>query len=480
MTTNATQWANHLFATSDEEIVTQDPSAPQRIVTQLNASSVVDVIEATEAAQRAQEEWKSSTPGTRSAILRQAGDLLGSKVEEISEIIIDETGKHKRDAVAEVRNASGVFHYYAGRVWNETGKSLPSMRPNVGLTTRRTPVGVVGLITPWNFPVNMLSVKLAPALAWGNGVVVKPASAGVRASLALLDVLYEAGLPKNVITSVVGSGELVGGHLVRSNPISAVSFTGSTNVGTEIAKELAQRGRPFLGEMGGKNASVVYDDADIDQAVETIVQSAFGFTGQKCTATSRVILQSGISEQFLDKFLQRTRDIKFGDPRNHDVTSGPVANKNQYERIVNGVRDAINRGNSVRTEWALPNDPDADGYYIPPTLVTNVEPEDPIFQDELFGPVICASTVETREQAIEYVNNSIYGLSAALFTSDAASAERFCDTAEVGVVNINLPTTGLEYQTPYGGWKMSGTSYREQGDEAMNFYTKPKSIATKW
>ncbi|GAA2045057.1 aldehyde dehydrogenase family protein [Yaniella flava] len=480
MSAKGSSHQKHLFATASAEVKTYNPSKPRQVVTQLQESTNSDVSRATDRAHLAQVEWKESSPAVRSDLLMNIGNTLNANEEQLADLMVDEVGKTRQDALGEVKNAAAVFRFYAGRVWNPTGKKIPSFRPGVSLSTERFPLGVVGLITPWNFPVNMLSVKLAPALAWGNGAVVKPASAGLGSSLFLIDLLYEAGLPEGLVTSVIGPGDRVGGALIASQVISGVSFTGSTDVGTQIAQKMAATGRPFLGEMGGKNASVVLESADLDNAVDTIVQSAFGFSGQKCTATSRVIVQENVEKEFTDRLLQAVQQITFGDPQEQTSYAGPIATRGQYEKIAGSVNSAVKKGQDVLPRWKLPEEPDVDGFYIQPAVLTDVSADDEVFQEEIFGPVVSVTTAKDINEAISFVNNSRFGLSASLFTQDPLEAQQFQQEAEVGVVNINLPTTGLEYQAPYGGWKMSGTSHQELGDEAMLFYTQAKSFATKW
>src|SRR5699024_2793717 len=361
MPTKQTSYQKHLFATASAEVKSYNPSNPRQVVTQLHESAASDVFKATERARSAQSEWRDSSPAVRSDLLTSIGNTLHAHEEQLADLMVDEVGKTRQDAIGEVRNAASVFRFYAGRVWNSTGKKIPSFRSGVSLSTERFPLGVVGLITPWNFPVNMLSVKLAPALAWGNGAVVKPASAGLGSSLFLIDLLYEAGLPEGLVTSAIGPGDGVGGALSDSQVISGVSFTGSTDVGTQIAQKMAATGRPFLGEMGGKNASVVLDSADLDNAVDTIVQSAFGFSGQKCTATSRVIVQETIEKEFTDRLLHAVQEITFGDPHDQTSYAGPIATRGQYEKIAESVDSAVKKDQDILPHWKLPEEPDVDG-----------------------------------------------------------------------------------------------------------------------
>jgi alpha-ketoglutaric semialdehyde dehydrogenase len=472
----ATEW---LYATADEPTVLTNPAQPDAVVAEHPRSAVSDVASAVTHAASKFSLWRESGPMQRAEVLHGAGDILLRDEQSIATTISRETGKHIRDSVAEVRNAAGVLHYYAGRAWNPVGNVLPSTRAGVAVSTRREPLGVVAMITPWNFPVNLLAVKLAPALAAGNAVVAKPSTIGAGASLQLVAALYEAGLPDGVVNVVLGDGAEVGEALVRADGISAMSFTGSTAVGRSIAAKSAKLGRRCLCEMGGKNASVVLDDADLDLTVTTLLNASFSATGQKCTATSRIIVQRGIAEKFTEAFLAAMEGVRFGAPFDDDAYSGPVVNRAQFGSIVDEVEGAAARGEKQVTAWQIPANPERQGYFVPPTVFNRVSPRSRLFQHEIFGPVVAVTETEDAASALRLLNDSAYGLSASVFTHSLDSARLFEDGARCGVVNVNLPTTGVEFQSPLAGWKESGTSYLEQGDEGLQFYTASKTVASR-
>lgn len=468
-----------LVASGAERITLQNPASPKNEVATRPVSTMEDIVNAVRLSVEAQRGWRESSVAARASVLRKTGDILLRDEEKLAKVITSETGKHLRDSLSEVRNAAAVFHYYAGRSWNAIGEILPSTRTGVKLSAIRVPVGVVAVISPWNFPVNLLTTKLAPALAMGNAVAIKPSTIGAGASLILIEALYEAGLPEHVVNIILGDGSVVGDALIKADGISAVSFTGSTAVGRRVAMSATNLGRRYLCEMGGKNAAVVMSDADLDLAIETLIPAVFSASGQKCTATSRIIVESNIASEFTERFVDRVKSIQFGDPLDEGSYSGPVVSKSQFLSIVATVENARSSGQRLLTNWKLPNSPDLDGYFVPPTVFDEVAPDSMLFQDEIFGPVVSITKAKDLRTAVDFVNDSVYGLSASIFTRSLDAAALFEQDVACGVVNVNLPTTGIEFQSPFAGWKGSGTSYQEQGDEAFSFYTAGKTVAVR-
>jgi aldehyde dehydrogenase (NAD+) len=388
-----------------------------------------------------------------------------------------EEGKTIGEARGEVQKSINLLEYYAGQSFRIEGRTYPSEMPNTFVYTIRQPLGVVSCITPWNFPFCVPIWKIAPALVTGNTVVFKAASNTPSCAEWLVKVFEEAGLPKGVLNLVYGSGSVVGDEFVNNPAIRAVSFTGSCEVGGEVAKQAAAHLAKVTCEMGGKNPVVVMDDADLDLAADGTVQGAFGSTGQRCTATSRVILHKAIADKFIEKLIVRVQKIKVGDGFEEGVTMGPAVDKSQFETDLRYIEIAKKEGckcligGSALTEGKL-----AKGYFVAPTVFDNVTPDKTLAQEEVFGPVLAVLRVNDFEEAMQVANGVKFGHTCSIYTSDANLVMKFTDRIEAGMVHINQPTIGGEAQLPFGGIKATGYGQREMSEEGLNFFTELKTV----
>jgi aldehyde dehydrogenase (NAD+) len=431
-----------------------------------DATTVADAVAAARAAQPA---WGERPSTARGSILTDAAEILRSRHRPVAEDLVREEGKTLAEAMGEVRRAIDVLRFFGSMGWQATGSVLPSGTPNTMVYTRREPLGVVGLITPWNFPIAIPAWKMAPALVSGNTVVIKPADLTPLSVQHLVGALTDAGLPDGVLNIVNGKGSVVGEALCAHPDVAAVSFTGSTAVGEHI-REVVQgrRGRVQL-EMGGKNALVVLDDADPEIAAGVAAAGGFGLTGQACTATSRAIVTPGIFDDFVAALTAAATRLVPGDGLVPGVTMGPVVSDAQLETDLTAIARARADGNV--------SGGDADGRLVRPAVVTGLAADHPVVVDEVFGPLIAVLPVDELDAAIDAVNASVYGLAAGICTTSLAAAQHFAARVQAGVVKVNRPTTGLDLNVPFGGVKASSTNtFREQGVTALDFYTWSKSV----
>ncbi len=402
-------------------------------------------------------------------------------MEDLATLFTREEGKPIREARAEVARAAAIFGYFAGETTRLAGETLPSGRPEVFLYTLREPLGVAGLITPWNFPIAIPAWKIAPALACGNTVVFKPATQAAIIGLELVEALEHAGLPSGVLNTVVGPGTEVGEALVRDQTVVAVSFTGSTTAGLNVYDAAARRGARAQCEMGGKNPLIVLADADLDQAVSLAVEGAFSGSGQKCTATSRLVVERPVIDDFVSRLIERTSSLRVGSGLDPDVDVGPLVDERQLQTVLNFVAAGIADGATlVCGGKRLSGGAYDHGYFVAPTVFSGAQPEMTIAQEEIFGPVVTVLAAEDFVDAVRLANNTRYGLSAGIVTKDLSKALRFVRGVEAGLVTVNLPTVGVEFQAPFGGMKASGTGFKEQGRAALEFYTHTKTVAMSY
>jgi len=418
------------------------------------------------------------TPVARGRILSKASQILESRKVELAEILTREEGKTLAESTGEVQRAIDIFRFFGGLSYTLGGQTLPHDLPQQLLYTRREPLGVVALITPWNFPIAIPAWKMAPALVSGNAVVIKPATQSPALTLELAKALADAGLPKGVLNVVVGDGRVVGGELASHPAVVALSFTGSYGVGNQIYQQLARRMARAQMEMGGKNPTIVLADADLDLAAKLVAIAGFGLTGQACTATSRVIVEKGVADAFAQKLVERARTIKVGNGLREGVTMGPAVSKQQlagnleYVDIATGEGAKVLHGGQRLTDGEF-----AHGHFMQPTVLTNVAPKMRIACEEVFGPVVGIIPVENFEEAIRVANGVDVGLSASIVTRNLRKALLYTEQIEAGVVKVNQISTGLALQAPFGGVKKSSTdSFKEQGAGAIEFYTKLKTV----
>ena len=455
-----------------------NPADTREFVAQYPRSGKTEAGEAVQAAQKAWPAWAAMTPVARGRILGKASQILETRKAELAELLTREEGKTLAESAGEVQRAIDIFRFFSGLSYTLGGQTLPHDLPGNLLFTVRQPLGVVGLITPWNFPIAIPAWKMAPALVCGNAVVIKPASPAPAPTLELAKALHEAGLPPGVLNVVVGEGRPVGGELAANPAVVALSFTGSYAVGRQIYEQLAGRMARGQMEMGGKNPTIVLADADLDLAASLVTRAGFGLTGQACTATSRVIVERPALEPFLEKLVAKARCLKVGNGLTPGVEMGPAVNRQELDGNFEHIKIAQAEGAKLAwggqrlTEGGL-----AHGFFMQPTVLANVTPAMRIAREEVFGPVVAVMAVDNFDEALAVANGVDVGLSASIVTRDLKQAMLYAERIEAGVVKINQVSTGLALQAPFGGVKKSSTdSFKEQGAGAIEFYSKIKTV----
>lgn len=411
--------------------------------------------------------WKRTPIIERARVLQRAARVLEGRLDEAARDLAREVGKPLGEARGEVRRAVDLLDYYAAYAWQPQGHLLASARPGTQLRSQRVPLGVTALITPWNFPIAIPTWKLAPALILGNTIVLKPASFGPIGALHLVGALHEAGLPPGVVNLVIGAGAPFGKALLAADTLRAVSFTGSTAVGLGLKGSLAQRPARVQLEMGGKNPFVVWEDADLADAARLAAEGAFFYAGQKCTATSRVLVHQAVYEPFKQCFVDTVRDLKNGDPLDGSVQVGPLIDRGAWENVAQWVE----RGQRDGGEVLVGGKPLVqDGYFYEPTVIDGLPLDAPLAQEEVFGPVVTLHPFTDLDGMIEAANATRYGLAASVSTRNITVAETFLAHVEAGLLHVNQPTAGVEYQVPFGGTHDSAFGPKEQGWSALDFY----------
>jgi aldehyde dehydrogenase (NAD+) len=471
------RWLESLGETFDSV----NPADTSDVVGYFQQSTAEDARQAIGAAKDAYPAWSETSPSRRAELLHRASQLIESNASDLARLLTREEGKTLAESKAEVKRTAANFRFYANEAYLMSGETLPSDEPSTFLYTLRVPLGVVSVITPWNFPLAIPSRKIAPALAAGNTVVYKPASLTPLMAIKLGEVLSEAGLPAGVINVVTGPASTVGNELVSNPNISAITFTGSYNVGDVIQHRAETTCRTQL-EMGGKNPIIVLEDADLDLAVSCTIQGAFGLTGQACTGTSRAIVLKGVLGEFTEKLTEAARRLTVGDGSNDGVKMGPVADSQQEKTILDYIEIGRQEGADLLYGGRKLSGKSYDrGYFIEPTIFGEVRPDMRIAQEEIFGPVLAVIEASDFDEAIKIANGVEYGLSASICTRDLMLAQRFARVIEAGMVKINQPTTGVALNAPFGGMKKSSTeTFREQGRMAMEFFTRVKTVSIKY
>ena len=460
-------------ADSGETTDVPNPSNPSEVLGTTPKSDKAETERAIGAATNALAEWKGTLPAARGAVLMEAANIIEGREDELATLMVREAGKPVAEARMEVGRAASIFRYYGSEGWRLDGINPPSARPGVTHASIREPLGVVGLITPWNFPLAIPSWKMAPALICGNTIVIKPAANASLSAAALVGILSEAGLPDGVVNMVTGPGSTVGDALVTDDRVKALSFTGSTATGLGIQERAI--GKKVQLEMGGKNPFVVMEDADLADAAAKVSFSAFGFAGEKCTAASRAIVVESVYDDFIGELKSATEAMKVGDPMDDDTAVGPVVNKDQYDKILAALETAKNEGRVVIEGGAT--GPEDEGYFISPAIIADVDNASQTAQEEIFGPVLAVIKARDFDHAVALANDTRYGLTAGIATKSLRYAYDFMARSETGLVNVNLPTAGLEFQVPFGGNKESGVGGREQGPAALDFYSAWKTVS---
>ncbi len=457
---------------------TRNPADNREIVAEYASAGSVDISAAIEASKEAFPKWSALTSVARGRIISKASQLLENRKTELAELLTREEGKTLAEATGEVQRAVDIFRFYGGLSYTLGGQTIPHDLPGNLLFTRREPLGVVGLITPWNFPIAIPAWKLVPALVGGNTVVIKPASLSPSMTLELARALQEAGLPDGVLNVVTGEGRPFGAELASNAAIRAVSFTGSHTVGSALYNALAPRMVRTQLEMGGKNPTLVLADADLDLAANLVARAGFGLTGQACTATSRVIVERAVAAAFTEKLVAKARSWKVGPGLTAGVDMGPAVSEAELNGNLEYVRIAQEEGAKLVYGGSRLTAGDLNhGWFMAPTVIGEVQPSMRIAREEVFGPVVAIIEVENFEEALTVANGVNVGLSASLVTRDFKRALQYVERIEAGVVKVNQISTGLALQAPFGGVKESSTdTFREQGVAALDFYSRTKTV----
>ena len=457
------------------EIEVRNPADPDEILAKGFLASGREAEAAIAAASEALPAWSRTPAPKRGEIVERAADFLHREQEEVARLLTREEGKTLADARGEVYRAYNVLNYTAGQSRRMGGVTIPSELPKNFAYTLRQPLGVVALITPWNFPICIPAWKIAPALVAGNTVVFKPSSTTPLTAARLVEIFDRAGLPPGVLNLLAGSSAEVGDRLIEDRRIRGISFTGSSENGVQIYGACASRGIKAQCEMGGKNPVIVLEDADLNLAADGIVSGAFGSTGQRCTATSRAILQDSIADDLIGRMIDRVSKWKVGNGLDPNVQMGPLVNAQQHRTVQQYIEAGKREGAKLVIGGQQPSELPR-GFFIEPAIFDNVRPGYRVAREEIFGPVLSVLRAKDYEQAIEFANMSEYGLTSSIYTNDAAKIFDFCERIETGMVHVNSPTVGGEAQIPFGGMKSSGIGEREQGPTALDFYTDVKVI----
>jgi aldehyde dehydrogenase (NAD+) len=455
----------------------RNPAHIDMILGEFPDSTAADVADAVAAATNALPAWRALPMQQRGAILHRAAELLSQHASTVAEAITREQGKTLREAHGEVAWSAGILRYYAGEALQPHGDVYPPPTSGMLLYTRREPIGAVGVITPWNYPLSIPTWKIAPALVYGNTVVLKPAELTPHSAALLVSLLDRAGLPPGVLNLVQGRGLVVGEAIVGHQQLAGISFTGSNQIGRMIERRLVERNAKVQLEQGGKNSLIVLRDADLDKAVRWAVSGAMRMAGQKCTATSRVIVEESVQEEFTQRLVEQVRQLRVGDGLDPATYVGPLISETQQSMVLDYMHVGISEGAEVLTGGdALEDGGYEEGYFVAPTVFGSVRPGMRIMQEEIFGPIVGVVGARDMTHAIEIANDVPFALTASLVTRDLSTALRYIDTIAAGVVHVNREPTALDFYAPFGGTKLSSSHSREPGKAARDFFTETKTV----
>lgn len=470
-----TSYINGEFISAGENILFNiNPSDTSDVVERFSRAGRVEAEQAIMAAVEAAPSWGISNPQQRFDILDFIGSEILSRREELGELLSREEGKTLPEGIGEVTRAGYIFKFFAGEALRIVGEHLDSVRNGATVDITREAVGVVGIVTPWNFPIAIPAWKIAPALCYGNSVVFKPAELVPSTAWALAEIISRSGLPAGVFNMVIGPGSEVGDAIISSTNVDAVTFTGSAGTGAAIAQRCALRLAKVQLELGGKNPLIVLDDADLEKAVEIAIQGSFYSTGQRCTASSRIIVTKGIYDSFVELLTERTKALRVGHALATETQIGPVASEGQLKQDLDYIEIAKQEGATLYVGGELIKS-ETQGYFLQPTIFTEVNNRMRICQEEVFGPVITVSRVDDYKAALNEANGTPFGLTAGICTTSLEYAEHYKRNAKAGMVMVNMPTAGVDYHVPFGGSKGSSYGPREQGRYAAEFYTRVKT-----
>jgi acyl-CoA reductase-like NAD-dependent aldehyde dehydrogenase len=462
---------------SSERLPNVNPAKSDTILGFMPCSTKSEALAAIEAARAAAEGWQATPAPKRAEALMRASRLFKERREDLARTATLEEGKAINEARQEADKAAQVFEYMAGAGRRLGGVTLPSAFPRNLAYTLRRPLGVVAIITPWNFPISIPAWKLAPALIAGNTVVFKPASLVPGSAEMIVQILDEAGFPDGVVNLIYGSGREIGDSIVGDPSVSGLSFTGSNTVGMHLHEQCALRAIPAQCEMGGKNPCIVLEDADMKLALTALIGGAFGATGQRCTAMSRAIVVESVADAFVERLIERTKQVAVGDGLEASTFMGPCVSEEQMNSVLEYVE--IGEREGAKKVWGgkrLTDEAHARGFFVEPTIYDHVTGDMRIAREEIFGPILSIQRVADFDAAVEAANDVDFGLTSVIYTRDLVRALEFVDRIEAGMAHVNSPWLGGEVHMPFGGWKASGVGLREMGEEALNFYTQTKSV----
>ena len=458
---------------SKKTIKNINPANTRDVISEFPAAGKKEIKEAIEAAKNAYKSWRYIPAPERGRYILKVAEIAKKDIDNIARVMTREQGKLLREAAGEVKKGINVLEYYSGAGFRLEGKTIPSESRSCFTYTVRCPLGPVGIITPWNFPWAIPCWKIAPAIVSGNTVVFKPSELPPGTAELLVGYFHEAGLPQGVLNMVVCDGPDFGEVILPSPQIKAISFTGSNNVGNYIMQEAVKTGKKVTCEMGGKNALILMEDGNVSEAVAAALDGAFGSTGQRCTATSRILVHRAVREEFTALLLDKAKNYRPGCGMEAESTIGPSIDNRQYQSVLEYIEigkkegaKLIHGGKMVKHE----------GYFIEPTVFDCVSPDMRVFQEEIFGPVLTITEIESLDEAIELANSVKYGLSGAIFTSSIDKAMKYIDNIEVGMAHVNEPTIGGEAQLPFGGTKATSYGNREMEEEGLHFFTETKTV----
>jgi alpha-ketoglutaric semialdehyde dehydrogenase len=474
MTDRLTHFIDGERVSAEMSLESVNPSNTGDVVARFPAGGKDEVDAAAKAARAAFPAWAEASPELRSDLLDKIGSTIMARAPELGRLLSREEGKTVPEGTGEVMRAARIFKYFAGEALRRHGRTMSSTRPGIDVEVHREALGVVGLITPWNFPIAIPAWKAAPALAFGNTVVLKPANPTPAIAWALADIVHEAGAPAGVFNMVLGEGG-VGAAIVEHEEVDAVSFTGSQSVGGKVAEGAVRRQARVQLEMGGKNPLVILDDADLERAVACAIDGAFFGTGQRCTASSRVIVTENIHDRFVAALAERAMALKVGDALDPSTQIGPAVSQSQLDRNMSYVEIATGEGGRLVAGGELLS-LGTPGFYMSPAVIADTAPDMRINCEEVFGPVVSTVRVRDYEEALEAANRGRFGLSAGIVTNSLKHARHFRREIRAGMVMINLPTAGVDYHVPFGGTRKSSYGPREQGFAAVEFYTQMKTV----
>ncbi|MGD1211528.1 MAG: aldehyde dehydrogenase family protein [Candidatus Acidiferrales bacterium] len=461
---------------SGQTIERRNPANIKEVVSVAPLSTREEVREAIAAAKAAFAGWRDTPAPARGRVLARAAALMEKQKEALARTLSREEGKTLKESLVEVRRSINILEFTAGEARRLGGETIPSELPKTFAYTIKQPLGVVGVITPWNFPVAIPVWKVAPALVAGNTVVLKPAELTPESAAKVVEIFQEADAPAGVLNMVLGAGEEVGDELLRDPEVRAISFTGSNEIGSLIYSLAARQMKKCQCEMGGKNPVVVLRDADLALAAESVAAGAFGSSGQRCTATSRVVVEDAVADRFVEMVVERARKLKAGNGLDADVDVGPLVDENQLKTVLRYIETGKKEARLLVGGGRMSGAEYDSGHFVAPTVFDHVRWDSVIAQEEIFGPVLSVIRVPDFEEALRVANSVKYGLSSSIYTNDASRIFEFIDRIETGMTHVNAPTVASEAQLPFGGMKATGVGLREMGRVAIDFYTELKAV----